>query len=138
MGKAQKKVSAWPVLLQGITVTLALYLAGSALLAALLVRGTLPESGAFLCLAVLCLLVTATGGMVAGNRTGWGRLPGGLAIAAAFSGVLLCVGGCWQGVCWNGQTATLLLCALGGGILAGLIGSSLRRKTKRKRRGKVL
>ena len=82
--------------------------------------------------AVLCALSVLCGGLLAGPMLP--PLPGAMAVAACFGGVLLAVGAaCWQGVTWTGHGGVLLACALGGGLLSGILTGS-RRGRRRKRK----
>ena len=123
------------VFLQGLLAALGIYLAGQFLLALLLVKGTLPEGSAFPVVAVLCVAAVTCGGLLTVRRSPWGTLPAGLLTAGLFIVVLLLVGlSCWESVTWLGHGGILLLCALAGGLLAGLLGSRRKRGGKRKRK----
>lgn len=135
MGKGRKQQAAapWMGFLQGGLLALGVYLLGLLLLALLMVKGTLPERGAFPAVAVLCAAAVFCGGMAAARRSPWGTLSAGLLCAALFAVVLAAVGTAfWQGITWTGHGGILLLCALGGGVLAGLLGGRKRGKRKRK------
>lgn len=136
MGKGRKQQTAvWMVFLQGLLAALGIYLGGQLLLALLLVKGTLPERGAFPAVAVLCGLSVACGGLLTVRRSPWGTLPAGLLTAGLFAGVLLVVGlSCWESITWLGRGGILLLCALAGGALAGLLGCRRKRGGRRKRK----
>jgi len=126
MGK-RKSSPLWAVLLQGVATALGIYLLGAALLALALVRGAVPESGAFGVTAALCLLAALGGGLTVARRTPWGTLPAALVNTGLFAFVLTAVSyGCWQGI--TGQGWVLLLCALAGGVLSALV--SGRRKKR--------
>lgn len=135
MGKGGKaRPAAWQGVLRGVLMALGLYLVGTALLALLIVKGAVPEGLMFPVTAVLCVLSALCGGLLAGPMLP--PLPGAMAVAACFGGVLLAVGAaCWQGVTWTGHGGALLACALGGGLLSGILAGSCRgrrRKAKRK------
>lgn len=135
MGKGQKQRQAapWMAFLKGGALALGVYLAGLLFLALLLVRGTLPEGSAFPVVAALCVLAVFCGGLTAARQSPWGTLSAGLLCAALFAAVLAAVGTAfWQGITWTGHGGALLLCALAGGVLAGLLGG--RRKKRRKRK----
>lgn len=130
MAKSGKAASS---ILRGVLTALVLYLGGTALLAMLVVQGAVPESAAFPAVAVLCALVALCGGMLVGPALP--PLPGALAAAACFGGVLLAVGAaCWQGVTWMGHGGILLICALAGGLMAGLLSGSRRGRRRKGRR----
>ncbi len=122
-----------PGILRGVSAALVLYLGGTALLALLVVRDTIPEGTAFPVLAVLCVLSALCGGLLVGLAMP--PMPGALAAAACFAGVLLAVGAtCWQGIAWMGHGGILLACALAGGVLAGLLSGSRRGRRRKGRR----
>lgn len=133
MAKGKKKrTAAGIVLLQGMAVSVIVYLAGLLLLALLVVKGAVPERAAFPAVAVLCLLGALGGGGVVARRTPWGPLPAALLNTALFAAVLLVVGlACWaDGI--GSKGIILLLCALAGGLAAGLLGG--RRGGRRRKR----
>ena len=133
MAKGKKRrTAAGVVLLQGAAVSVIVYLAGILLLALLVVKGAVPERAAFPAVAVLCLLGTLSGGVVTARRTPWGPLSAALLNTALFAEVLLVVGlACWpDGI--GSRGVILLLCALGGGLAAGLLGGRRGRRRKRK------
>jgi phosphate/sulfate permease len=136
MGKntgSKKKASPWTSFLKGGGVSLAIYLGGVALLAALMTKGTVPETAGFPVVAALCLLAVLCGGVVVTRGAPWGPLPASLLHTAVFALVLIGVGlGFWQTVSWTGHGGILLLCALAGGVLAGLLGGRRRRLRKRR------
>lgn len=133
MAKGKKRrTAAGVVLLQGAAVSVIVYLTGILLLALLVVKGAVPERAAFPAVAVLCLLGTLSGGVVTARRTPWGPLSAALLNTALFAAVLLVVGlACWpDGI--GSRGVILLLCALGGGLAAGLLGGRRGRRRKRK------
>ena len=133
MAKGKKRrTAAGVVLLQGAAVSVIVYLAGILLLALLVVKGAVPERAAFPAVAVLCLLGTLSGGVVTARRTPWGPLSAALLNTALFAAVLLVMGlACWpDGI--GSRGVILLLCALGGGLAAGLLGGRRGRRRKRK------
>ena len=133
MAKGKKRrTAAGVVLLHGAAVSVIVYLAGILLLALLVVKGAVPERAAFPAVAVLCLLGTLSGGVVTARRTPWGPLSAALLNTALFAAVLLVVGlACWpDGI--GSRGVILLLCALGGGLAAGLLGGRRGRRRKRK------
>ena len=133
MAKGKKRrTAAGVVLLQGAAVSVIVYLAGILLLALLVVKGAVPERAAFPAVAVLCLLGTLSGGVVTARRTPWGPLSAALLNTARFAAVLLVVGvACWpDGI--GSRGVILLLCALGGGLAAGLLSGRRGRRRKRK------
>lgn len=134
MGKSQKQAAAWTVYAKGITLALGAYLLCQLLLALLLVKGALPEARSFPAVAVCCVLAALAGGLFCARRSTLGTLAGGLLTGLGFAVVLVAVGLlCWDGIAWTGRGGILLLCALGGGALAGLPGGRKGRRVKRKR-----
>ena len=84
--------------------------------------------------AGLCVIASAAGAFWAAGQAGMGRLPGAMSAAALFACALIAVGAlAWQGITWTGHGGILLLCALAGGLLAGLLGGR-KRGGKRRRR----
>lgn len=135
MGKGRKPATPWLIFVQGILLALGIYLLEQLLVALLLVRGTLPEQSVFPVVAVTCLLAALAGGISCVRRSAWGRLPSGLLAAGGFAAVLIAVGLLsWEGITWTGHGGILLLCALAGGLLAGVLGGRQGRRVKRKRR----
>lgn len=128
MAKKRKQTALWLGFLWGGLLALGVYLLGLLLLALLMVKGTLenelPVIAALSAAAALC------GGLTAIWRTGWraGGLLTGVIFAAflALTGLLL-----WDNLTWLGMGGLLLLCAVGGGLIASLAGG---RKRKRKRK----
>ena len=137
-GTARKKTPAGMVVLQGVLVSLAIYLLAAVVLALLAVKGVMPEKSLFPALAVCCGVCALAGGMACARRVPWGALPGAMAAAAGFGAVLAAVGLlCWtDGVTWTGRGGILLACVLGGGLLAGLLGR--RRGGRRVQKGEGL
>ena len=134
MGKARKQTAAWMVFLQGILLTLAIYL-GTVLLAALLaVKGALSERSIFQVVAASCTLSVLVGGLRCVRLSSLGRLSSGVICSVGFILIMIAVGLlCWKGgVAWMGKGGILLLCALAGGILTGLLGGKRGRRVKRK------
>ena len=91
------------------------------------------ESGAFPVTAVLCFLSAMSGGLLTARQSPWGTLPSALLNTLVFAGILIAAGAiCWQGITWYGHGSILLLCALAGGVVAGILGG--RRSHRRKRK----
>ena len=128
----KKQTPEWANYLRGILLALGVYLVSQMLVALLLVKGALPESRSFLVVAVCCVVSALIGG-IWGGKTSLGRLAGGVLVAAGFAVVLVAVGLlCWDGILWTGHGGILLLCALAGGVLSGLVGGKRGRRVKRK------
>lgn len=105
------------VVLQGVLVSLAIYLLAAVVLALLAVKGVMPEESLFPVLAVCCGVCALAGGMTCARRVPWGVLPGADGCCCGFAAVLAAVGLlCWtDGVTWTGRGGILLACVLGGG-----------------------
>lgn len=136
MAKGKKKARpSWLTVLEGLGVSLGMYLLGQLLAALLVVRGSLSEGGLFPAVAALCTASALCGGLLCARRPLWGKLPSALLSSALFAAVLLGVGLlCWEGITWTGRGGALLLCALAGGLLAGLLSAAAGRRGKGKRR----
>ena len=130
MGNGRKKETAlWLVFLQGMGLSLGIYLLLMVAVSALLVGAVLPEAGAFPAAAVSCCLASWAGAMTCVRRSPWGSLPSAMTCAGAFLLALIAVALlCWQQITWLGQGGVLLLCGIGGGLLAGLLGGRRRRR----------
>lgn len=124
-------------LVGGTVLSLGLYLLWGLLEALLLAKGMVPEAGAFPLLGAACLCAAMAGSLRCVSVSTWGRMAAACACAALFGIVLAGIGLlCWEQVTWTGRGGILLLCALAGGVLAGLTGGRNRRgKRKRSRKG---
>ncbi len=127
----------WVPLLQGGVSLVVCDLGLLMLLAALLVRGTLPErlaGGAQLACAVFSGCV---GGWVSGRRGAWGTLPGALLGAACGTAILLLVGVAVYGLpSANAQNGATLAALLGGGAAGGLLAGTGGKRGRRKKTGR--
>lgn len=134
MGKGKKHAPSMLVFLKGLLLSLGVYLPGLLLAALLTVKGVLREEGIFPAVAALCILAALAGGFLCARRPVWGPLPSAMVGAVLFAGVLAAVGIlCWEeGITWSGHGGVLVLCALAGGLLAGILGSGRGRKRRRK------
>ena len=137
MGNGRKKDTAlWMVFVQGVALSLGVYLLVTVLASLLLVKAVLPEAGAFPILAAGCCLSACLGGLTCTRRSPWGSLPSALVCAAGFLAVLIVVSLlCWKQISWLGRGGLLLLCGAGGGLLAGVLGGR-RRCRKGGKRGR--
>lgn len=140
MAKGKKKAPPpWRTVLEGLGLSLGIYFLGILLVTLLAVRGSLSESGLFPAVAVLCGLSALCGGLRCGRKPFCGALPSALLPPAIFAAVLSAVGIlCWDEVDWAGRGGTLLLCALAGGIAAGLLSAAGGGRGKKKRRLRAL
>lgn len=134
MSKGKKRAPSVTVFLKGLLLSFGVYLSGLLLLSLLAVKGILREEGIFLAIAILCLLASLVGGFLCARRPVWGPLPSAMMCAALFAAVLAAVGIlCWKdGIVWTGHGGILLLCALAGGLLAGVLGSGRSQRRRRK------
>lgn len=132
MGKGRKRTPSMLVFLKGLLLSLGVYLPGLLLAALLAVKGVLREEGLFPAVAVLCILAALAGGFLCARRPVWGPLPSAMVCAVLFAGILAAVGIlCWEdGITWSGHGGVLVLCALAGGLLAGILGSGRKRRRK--------
>lgn len=134
MGKGKKQSPNGLVFLKGLFLSLGIYLLGLLLVTLLVVKGALTEGGMFPAVAALCLLAALTGGTLCARRPVWGPLPSAMMCAVLFAGILAAAGIlCWEeGIAWTGHGGILVLCALAGGLLAGVLGGGRRKKKKRR------
>lgn len=134
MGKGKKQPPNGLVFLKGLFLSFGIYLLGLLLVTLLVVKGVLGEEGIFPAVAALCLLAALAGGFLCARRPVWGPLPSAMLCAVLFAGILTAAGVlCWEeGIAWTGHGGILILCALAGGLLAGVLGSGRRKKKKRK------
>lgn len=131
---SKKQSAPWMIFLQGIFLSLGLYLILQLLLALLLVKAVVPEANCFMVLLALCGLSSLVGGLYCARRSAWGTLSSSLIVTAGFAALLVSVGILgYDGVTWTGQGGALLLAALIGGILAGLLAGKRGRRVKHKR-----
>ena len=135
MGKEKRKRPAvWVVLLQGSMTALWIYLAGLFLVALFLVKGILPEGVMVPAAAGLCVVASLMGGLLVSGKTTMGTLPASVLNALIFSGILVLAGmACWHQISWNGNGGILMVCAMTGGMLAGVLARPGKRKKKRGR-----
>lgn len=134
---AKGKRAAWVPLLQGIGLALGIYLLAQPLLALLAVKGVLPEARTFPAVAAACALAALAGALYCAARCPWGTLVSGLLCGAGMAAVLAAAGLlCWQEVAWTGRGGVVLLCALGAGLLGGLLGRKGGKRTKKRVRRK--
>ena len=134
MSKGKKQSPHTLIFLKGLLLSFGIYLLGQLLVTLLVVKGALREEGMFPAVAALCLLSALAGGFLCARRPVWGPLPSAMMCAVLFAGILAAMGIlCWgEGITWLGQGGILILCALAGGLLAGLSGRGHRKKKRRK------
>jgi len=130
-GKKRKRLSGPAAAALGSGTALGGYVALLALLAALLARGTVPEGSLTGAVMVCCALSALAGGAVSAGRSTWRPMPAGFSVGAVMA-VILVLGGLSapKPPDWAGQGGALVLCALGGGLLAGFLAA---RRARRKR-----
>ena len=122
---AKRKTPAWAVFPEGALISLGVYIALQCLLAMLTVKSIVPESAVFRFQMVGAVLAVLFGCLFTVRRTSsFGTLWAALITTALFAVLLLLAAILiYDGVNWSGQTMTLLVCMLVGGILAGMTGS---------------
>lgn len=126
------KQAAWKETVRGTLIAVGAYALGAALLAFLIVKGAVPEKGAFPVLTVWCALSVLCGGGAV--RKGTARpMPGALTVAGCFCGIWLLVTlTVFRNFSWNGHGGILMAAALAGGICAGLLAAGRKGRKKRK------
>ena len=125
MTKGRKQAAVWQGFAQGGLLALGTYFLGLLVLAFLVVKGLLPESGSFIGIAVWCVISALLGGLLTVWRTS--IRGGGLLTGAIFAGVLAVTALCAFPIsltsmtAWTGFQPIPLLCAAGGAaVLCGL------------------
>lgn len=132
-GKKRKRLSGPAAAALGSGTALAGYVVLLAGVAALLIRGALPEGSLTAITGVCCLLAVLAGGSVSALRSTWRPLPAALSVGAVMAAILVVAGlSASEPPDWAGQGGPLVLCALGGGLLAGFL-ASRRARAKRRR-----
>lgn len=137
MGGNNRKKTTWGLkLVEGILLSLGIYLAAAALTALLAVQAVMPETWIFPCLGVGSCLAAWAGGIFCRRESPWGHFPGAMACVGGFLLVLTVVALlCWEEIAWLGRGGALLVCGGIGGLLSGLVGG---RKSRRKDGRRVL
>lgn len=133
-GKKHKRRSGPAAAALGTGAALAAYLLLLAAAAALALRGTIPEESLTAVTAVCCFLAVLVGGSVSAGGSTWRPMGAAFSVGAVMA-VLLVLGGLSapEPPDWAGQGGGLVLCALGGGALAGFLAA--KRAKKRRRHG---
>lgn len=134
MGKGKKQSPNGLVFLKGLSLSFGIYLLGQLLVTLLVIKGALREEGIFAAVAALCLLAALAGGTLCARRPVWGPLPSAVMCAVLFSSILAAAGIlCWgEGIAWTGHGGILMLCALAGGLLGGVLGGGAKKRKRRK------
>ena len=134
MGKGKKQAPSGLIFLKGLLLAFAVYLPGQLLITLLVVKGAVGEESLFPAVAAVCLVAALAGGFLCARRPVWGPLPSAMMCAVLFAGILTAAGIlCWEkGINWTGHGGLLVLCALAGGLTAGVLGGGRRKKKKRK------
>lgn len=134
MGKGKKQAPSGLIFLKGLLLAFAVYLPGQLLITLLVVKGAVGEESLFPAVAAVCLVAALAGGFLCARRPVWGPLPSAMMCAVLFAGILTAAGIlCWEkGINWTGHGGLLVLCALAGGLTAGVLGGGHRKKKKRK------
>ncbi len=124
MGKKRKASPAWRTLLEALGLSLGLYAVGILLLSLLLVRGILGEGQMLPIMTAVCGLAPLAGGIYAVRRAPeLGTFTAGALTALCYAGVLAILGlGIWGKLAIPGAGLWLVLSAIIGGLLGGLMG----------------
>ncbi len=126
--------SALTVIGKATGLSLLLYLLLQMLIGALAVRGTLPENRLLAAQTASIVLALLPGGVYAARKAGLGALPSALLSALCLSAVLAVLGILtFGGVSWSVETGVLLLGAAGGSVLSGVLGSTGKKRSRKKR-----
>lgn len=131
-GKKHKRLSGPAAAALGSGTALVGYGVLLALVAAALTRGIMPEGSLSAVVMVCCVVAALVGGSVSAGRSTWRPMSAAVSVGAVMA-VLLLLGGLSapEPPDWAGQGGALVLCALGGGLLAGLLASHRRKKKRR-------
>ena len=129
----RKSGALWVVIARGVALSLVVWACGAGLLTAVMTAGGVGEAGAFPALLGVTALAAFVGALSVTRHTPWGSLVSSMLTAALFTALLLCVGLLtWTRIAWAGHGGKLLLWALIGGAVAGIVGRP--RPKKRARR----
>ena len=122
-------------LLQGLGVSLALYVLGQMILAALAIRGILPEQSLAAGVMVMVFLSAWCGSFFCASRLPWGALPAAMLHTAIFAFALVVAALLiWNQLTLAGQGSGVLISLLAGGIIAALCGGKVHPRRKKRRR----
>lgn len=117
-----------------ILIGIGIYLLLQLLLAVLAVKGWLPETALSAAQILCCGLCSLIIGLLSARKLGIGTLTAALISTAVFALLLILIGFlAFDSVNFIGRGGGLLLAALVGGVLAGLLSSGKRKKAKGKR-----
>lgn len=131
-GKKRKRLAGPAAAALGTGTALAGYVVLLAGATALLLRGVLPEESLAVVTGVCCLAAVLVGGSVSAGRSTWRPMSAATSVGAVMAALLVVAGlAAPEPPDWTGQGGALVLCALGGGVLAGLLAA---RRAGKKRR----
>ena len=135
MAKEQTALESWKAFLKGIFLSLGCYLLGMAVLALLLVKGSLPENSAFGVITVWCGVSASIGSVFVKHRVFLKPIFSTMLFAVLFIGILFAIGSiCWQeGIAWTGKGSILAGSALTGSILSVFVTG--RKKSRKRKKG---
>ena len=119
--KTKKTGPLWAVPISGVLLSAAVWLIGTLILTGGMALGVVQESGSFPALAAVTVIAALIGG-------GYVMRGAGFVPALAAAGLLI-----WSEFGWFGHGGLLLLCAIAGGVCAGLFGNGGKRKKSRRR-----
>lgn len=129
-GTGKNRTPVWMIYMQGLGLSLGLYLLAIFFLAWLMTNGTLGERSAFPAIAISCMLSALIGSLRCAGRMG--KLPGGLLCGAGFALTIVIIGlFFWDGFALRGFLLPLLI--LVSSLISGMLSGTLRKKRKRRR-----
>ena len=105
--------------LRGVLLCVAVWSVGTLLIAWGMSTGTVGEEAGRLLLTVVTFVASFLGAVSAVRHHPWCPLPAALAVGGGFAALLSAIPLLvWHGFAWNGHGGILLLCAVGGAVLA--------------------
>ena len=129
----RKSGALWIVIARGVALSLVLWACGAGLLTGVMTAGGVGEAGAFPAQLGVTALAAFVGALSVTRHTPWGSLVSSMLTAGLFTALLLCMGlSMWTRIAWSGHGGKLVLGALLGGAVAGIVGRP--RPKKRPRR----
>lgn len=129
----RKSGALWVVIARGVALSVVAWACGAGLLAGVMTAGGVGETAAFPALLGVTAFAAFVGALSVTRHTPWGSLVSSMLTASLFASLLLCAGLLtWTRIAWTGHGGKLLLWALIGGAVAGIVGRP--RPKKRARR----
>jgi len=135
MSKKKSSKAPWLSLLEAVGITLGVYVLLQLLLALLMVKGILPQEHTVVSLVAACGIASLLGGVFAVRKVMLSSaLTRGILNSACFCAVLALLGiGIYGRLMIQGSGGLLLVTALLGGLVAGLLGNRKGKKKSRRR-----